>query len=326
MKKVVFLGMGGTIAGRASAASDNVGYTAAQVPLADLLTPIPGLLAALQGAALVAEQVAQLDSKDMTHAAWWSLAARVVEHLQDSEVQAVVITHGTDTLEETAYFLHRVIPPTLQRSKAVVMTCAMRPATAFFADGPQNVLDAATLAMTPAAHGVLVACAGQVHAAVDVRKEQPYRMLAFSSGEAGVLGVVEEGRYRAFKPWPLAQEAVVPWPLSTPAQWPRVEVVTSHAGVDGHLVLCLCNAKSTSGLRGLVVEATGNGSLHMELEAALVQAMEDGIRVALTTRCSGGTMVGTPRGASLGMTPMDLTPAKARIALMLELLASPLGG
>ena len=142
--KVVVLGTGGTIAGTASTAGDNVGYTAAQVTVRDLLAAIPGLPRALGGRQLVTEQVAQVDSKDMSVAIWRDLAARCLHWLQDSSVQGIVITHGTDTLEETAWFLQTLLNP----RKPVVLTCAMRPSTALAPDGPQNLLDAVAAAST----------------------------------------------------------------------------------------------------------------------------------------------------------------------------------
>ena len=129
--RTVILGTGGTIAGRSQAASDNVGYRAGEVSVADLLAAVP----ALAGHALEARQLAQVDSKDMDHGLWQGLAQAVAEALAREDVQGVVITHGTDTLEETAWFLHRVLAPT----KSVVLTAAMRPASALMPDGPQNL-------------------------------------------------------------------------------------------------------------------------------------------------------------------------------------------
>ncbi len=140
--KIVILGTGGTIAGTAASPADAIGYTAAQLGVAQLVAGVP----ALAGLPLESEQVAQLDSKDMDFATWQRLAQRVAAHLARDEVQGVVITHGTDTLEETAYFLHRVLAP----AKPVVLTAAMRPATSLQADGPQNLLDAVTLARSGA--------------------------------------------------------------------------------------------------------------------------------------------------------------------------------
>ena len=134
-KKIVILGTGGTIAGVASQASNNIDYTAAQVGVSDLVGAIAGLNQ------IETEQVAQIDSKDMSFEVWTALANRIQHHLTQNDVQGVVITHGTDTLEETAYFLQAVLNP----SKPVVLTCAMRPASALTPDGPQNILDAVTV-------------------------------------------------------------------------------------------------------------------------------------------------------------------------------------
>ena len=198
-KRLVILGMGGTIAGRATQAGDNVGYLAGQVSVADLVRAVP----LLNDLALDVEQVAQLDSKDMDFAAWKALAARVAFHLERPEVAGIVITHGTDTIEETAFFLQSVLRP----AKPVVLTCAMRPATALVPDGPQNVSDAVAVARHEDARGVVVVCAGQVHSADDVTKVHTYRVDAFDSGDAGPLGCVEEGQLRQFRPWPEARAA-----------------------------------------------------------------------------------------------------------------------
>src|SRR5580765_4402843 len=122
---VVVLGTGGTIAGAARDATDNVGYVAAQRGVAELLREVPALAAPPDGAPIEAEQVAQLDSKDMTHAVWRTLALRCAHHLARPEVAGIVVTHGTDTLEETAWFLQRVLAPA---DKPIVLTAAMRPA------------------------------------------------------------------------------------------------------------------------------------------------------------------------------------------------------
>jgi hypothetical protein len=140
-RKVVILGTGGTIAGRAVTSSDNVGYVAGQVGVEQLVAEVP-MLASLP---LEIEQVAQINSKDMTVVVWQRLAARLAFHLDRPDVSGVVITHGTDTLEETAFFLDTVFKPT----KPVVLTCAMRPATALVPDGPQNLLDAVSVARHP---------------------------------------------------------------------------------------------------------------------------------------------------------------------------------
>ena len=310
---IVILGTGGTIAGRAANPSDNIGYTAAEVGIDQLVTAIPALA---EGGPVVTEQVAQIDSKDMSFAVWAQLAGRVNHYLAQPEVRGIVITHGTDTLEETAYFLQALLNP----AKPVVLTCAMRPATALVPDGPQNMLDAMTVARHPGAQGVVAVCAGTIHSAVDVQKVHTYQLDAFSSGDAGPLGYVEEGTVRLLKNWPVAQngraqaaiESVAN--LGDLADWPRVEIVMSHAGASGAVVEALL----AQGVQGLVVAATGNGSLHQALEAALLEAQAAGVRVVRATRCLNGRVLPKP-GDSIPDS-QGLSPVKARVDLMLRLL------
>jgi len=318
---VVILATGGTIAGTAADASQSVGYTAAQLSVEQILAAVPGL-AQLAGGALRSEQVAQLDSKDMDHATWTKLARRCAYWLAQDEVRALVVTHGTDTLEETAWFLQQVLP---RSAKPVVLTCAMRPATALQADGPQNLRDAVACAVDVQATGVLVVAGGQVHGARAVRKLHPYRLDAFSSAEQGVLGWVEEGRVR----WqqrpqegvdPLWRGDLAAFPMD--GQWPWVELLTSHVGSDGRVV----DALLAQGVQGLVVAATGNGTLHRDLEPALQRALQAGLPVWITTRCGEGQLVAAQEGldagpAGAGFLAVDLPPLKARISLQLALLA-----
>ena len=313
-KKLVFLGTGGTIAGAATSADDNVGYTAAQVGIETLLAGMPGLAAGM----VVCEQVAQVDSKDMDFAVWSALAARVAHWVADEAVQAVVITHGTDTLEETAFFLHQLLRPT----KPVVLTCAMRPATARTPDGPQNLLDAVAVAQDPQAAGVLVVCAGTVHGAVDVQKVHTYRLDAFDSGDAGPVAYVEESRLRWLRQ-PEAAGRFAAQALHRIVQgtaWPRVEIVMSHAGTGAAVVdALLAPSPQAQPLEGLVVAATGNGTVHRLLEAALLEAQARGVRVLRATRCHGGQVLSGPVPATLPHAG-GLSPVKARIQLMLELM------
>jgi L-asparaginase len=307
-KKIVVLGTGGTIAGTASAAHDNIGYTAAQVGITELL----GSFAALEKLPLVAEQVAQIDSKDMGLDTWGRLALRCRHWLEQADVAGIVITHGTDTLEETAFFLQAVLAP----AKPVVLTCAMRPATAVAPDGPQNVLDAVAVAQAAGARGVVVVCAGTIHCAADVAKQHTYRLDAFSSGDAGPIGYVEEGRPRLSRNWPEAGTGLPMRTLQamcTASQWPRVEIVMSHAGASGRLV----DALVAQGIAGLVVAATGNGTLHHEMEAALIEAQAGGVKILRATRCAQGRVIERPDDALAGAG--TLSPVKARIALMLDL-------
>lgn len=311
-QKIVVLGTGGTIAGTSAQAGDNIGYTAAQVGVAQLLAAVPGLQA-LAGGALVAEQVAQIDSKDMDGAVWQALAMRCAHHLNDPDVQGLVVTHGTDTLEETAWFLHEV----LDTRKPVVLTCAMRPATALTPDGPQNLLDAVAVAQAPGATGVMLVAAGEVHSARYVQKAHPYRVHAFHSGDAGPLGWVEEGRVRLVENWPLAltrQAQIAIENIANVAVWPWVEVVVSHAGATGRGV----DALVRGGVQGLVVACTGNGTIHHALEAALLRAQDAGVLVVRATRCAEGQVL--PKPGDVFPDSRGLSPVKARVALVLDLL------
>ena len=307
-KKIAVLATGGTIAGRAAAPEDNIGYSAAQLGVQELLAAIP----ALARLPLVTEQVAQVDSKDMSFEIWRQLALRSAHWLAQEDVSGVVITHGTDTLEETAYFLHAVLAP----AKPVVLTCAMRPATALVPDGPQNLLDAIAVARAPGVSGVVAVCAGVIHSALDVAKQHTYRLDAFSSGDAGPIGYVEEGELRLLRDWLPADQGAAQAleKFIGTDHWPRVEIVMNHAGAGGAIV----DALVAHGVEGLVVAGTGNGSVHHELEAALRQARSRGVRVVRSTRCPQGRVLARPDDTlpdSAG-----LSPVKARIALMLELL------
>jgi L-asparaginase len=307
--RTVILGTGGTIAGTADDPADNVGYRAAQIGVAQLVAAVP----ALAGLDLEAEQVAQLDSKDMDHATWQRLAQRVAHHLARDEVSGIVITHGTDTLEETAYFLHRVLAP----AKPVVLTAAMRPATALLSDGPQNLFDAVCVARDTTARGVVAVLAGKMHSAIDVRKVHPYRLDAFGSGDAGPLGFVEEGAPWWVRACPAGSALGLAMIAADPQAWPRVEIVLSHAGAGAAVV----EALRASGTRGIVVAGTGNGSVHHRLEAALREAQEAGIGVVRCTRCAATRTVGPASGAETALRSAGaLSPVAARIELLLELL------
>lgn len=335
LPKIIVLATGGTLAGAGADPRDNVGYYAAQWSIETVLASVPDWSHAAHRAGVQwqAEQVAQVDSKDMNHGVWRTLALRCAEHLADPQVRALILTHGTDTLEETAWFLHRILQrmgPTLAR-KAVVLTCAMRPATALAPDGPQNLRDALALASLPPQHsasGVMVVAAGTIHSARAVQKVHPYRLDALSSGDVGPLGWVEEGQVRWAKPPQPAPENEAPT-MPTPAQmlallsqhpaldWPRVDIVFSHAGADGRIV----DALVASATQGVIVAATGNGSIHHALEAALQRAHAAGVQVWVTSRCPLGQIVRPHTLNTLNFQYVaGISPVKARISLMLELL------
>ena len=316
-EKIVVLGTGGTIAGVAPDPARPMAYTAGQLGVTQLLAAVP----ALRGLPLVTEEVAQIDSKDMAPPVWQALARRCAYWLASPGVRGLVITHGTDTLEETAYFLQRVLSPSLP----VVLTCAMRPATAPDADGPRNLQDAVRLAMLQGAHGVLSVCAGRVHGPWEVAKVHPLRLDAFDSDEAGPLALLEGDQVRQRRPWPAPGASDAPGLASAvdhadPAAWPWVEIVQNHAGADGRAV----DALVAQGVRGLVAAGTGNGTLAEPLAAAFQRAHQAGVAVVLTTRCAQGRVSLPPGDERPEVSP--LPPVKARIELQLQLLSMASGG
>ncbi|QXZ10901.1 asparaginase [Comamonas sp. Y33R10-2] len=354
--KIVILGTGGTIAGQAQSSTQGVGYVAGQLSVAGLLAAVPDLPQLIGGGAdvvlgevLDAVQIAQIDSKDMDWPVWRSLLKAVKAGLDDAGTKALVITHGTDTLEETTWLLQLLLQPT----KPVVLTCAMRPATSLQADGPQNLRDAVVVAADGGA-GVWVVAAGEVHAAREVLKVHPYRLNALRSYEGGPCAYVEEGRVR----WlgrAAAQysglDVVRLEQLLASDELPWVEIVQSGALQSARAVQALVAA----GVQGLVVAGTGNGSLHQAMKQALLEAKAQGVSVWLTTRCLEGQVVGAQSVKSRGnckviskahsgaethlgcdeiaahviqaegedrLDTVLLPPSKARIALMLYLVCS----
>ena len=305
---VVIIGTGGTIAGTAARPQDHTSYTAGALSADALIAAVP----ALAGQELESESLAQIDSCDMDHATWVRLARCVQKHLARVDVAGVVITHGTDTLEETALFLHL----TVHADKPVVLTAAMRPATAPSPDGPQNLVDAIVFARQAGACGVLALIGGVVHAATEVRKLHGYRVDAFSSGDAGPLALLQDGHIRQLRPWPAAAPRHAAALDVDSSAWPVVDIVTSHAGARAATV----DALVAAGARGLVFAGSGNGSVHAALLAAARQAVQRGVRVVRASRCITGGVVGMPdRALPSGG---QLTPAQARVQLMLELLSA----
>ncbi|WP_321812844.1 MULTISPECIES: asparaginase [unclassified Burkholderia] len=310
--KVVVLATGGTIAGAAAARGDTLHYTAAQLSIGELLAGIP----AFDDLPVIAEQVAQIDSRDMNLDVWRRLAERCAYWLEQADVAGIIVTHGTDTLEETAFFLQEVLAPT----KPLVLTAAMRPATALLTDGPQNLVDAVTVALVPDARGVVVVCNGTIHGAEDVTKTHPWRVDAFGSGDAGPIGYVEAGSVRLMRAWPSGSRTADGNPAALLQKvlrctsWPRVEIVMNHAGADGMLVFLLLENR----VQGIVAAGTGNGSLGKPLKEALLVASKRGIPVVRATRCAEGHVLGKKTDELPDS--HGLSAVKARIAMQLRLL------
>ena len=320
LKKIMILGTGGTIAGIASSPFQSISYQAAQLDVAELLSKVSQPVFLQHHFQIECEQIFQLDSKDMDFQHWTLLAEKVLHHLQNHDVSAVVITHGTDTLEESAFFLSRILPAELIAVKPVVFTCAMRPATSLLADGPQNIQDAIAVAAASGAKGVLVVSASTVHSAAWVQKTHSYRLHAFDSGDTGPLGFIEEGMLQLNYPWtePDHQQPKFDLKALRSLPWPRVEIIMNYVGADGAIVKLLC--ASHSDVKGLIVAGTGNGTLSDCLEAALVDCQSNGIRVLRTTRCAYGRVISDASNAPKIGSSKYSSPVKARIDLILSLM------
>jgi len=314
LPRVAVLATGGTIAGQAGDSSKTAGYKAGVVGVDKLLDAVPALGSV---ARIHAEQIASIDSKDMSAALWTQLARRIDELLAQDDIDGVVVTHGTDTLEETAYLLHL----TVKSAKPVVLTAAMRPSTALSADGPLNLLNAVTVAASKdaAGKGVLVAFNNQIHSARDVTKTSTYAVDAFRSPETGLLGFVQDGRVEFQRT--VVRAHTVASEFAVADRWPMVEIVASYADVSRVTV----DALVAAGVRGIVVAGTGNGSMHAVLTQALADAVKQGVAVVRASRVGSGHVMrnGAANDDALGtVSAGTLNPYKARVLLMLAVASN----
>ena len=315
---VRLLATGGTIAG---AHTTGRGYRAAALSIDALVAAVPQLATL---ARIDVEQVAKLGSQDMTEAVWRKLAARVQRAVDDPALTGVVITHGTDTMEETAYFLNLVV----RSDKPVVLVGAMRPATAMSADGPMNLFNAIAVATAPAARGrgVLVVANDEIHFAREVAKTNTTQLGTFASGQRGLAGLVNSGRahfYAAPVRRHTAASEFSEW-RGRPARGlgipplPRVDLIFAHAGMDRALI----DAAVAKGARGLVIAGVGDGNLGATALAACAAAAKKGVAIVRASRTGGGVVERNIEidDDRLGFIAADeLNPQKARVLLMLGL-------
>ena len=310
--KICILTTGGTIAGKAARSDALTGYRAGALGADELLAAVPEIA---DVCAIESEEVAAIDSKDMTETVWLHLAARIKAVLS-AGAAGVVVTHGTDTLEETAYFLQLVV----KSEKPVVLTGAMRPATALSADGPLNLLDAVRLAASPEAHGqgALVVLNGEIHSARDIQKVHTTAVQAFASPDVGTLGRMEDGTPHFRRRVLTRHTRESEFDLAGVTTLPYVPILYGHAGADARLA----RAAIESGAAGIVHAGTGNGSIHEALLATLAAAAGKGIGIVRTSRTGAGAVLFAESAyADAGFIDADtLPPAKARILLALALL------
>lgn len=315
-KTLLIIGTGGTIAGAAHDATQTLGYRAGAVPVSRLVETVPGIAGM---AAIRTVQPFSIGSQHMTSDHWLALAKLVREASQDTGVDGIVITHGTDTLEETAFFLDLIMPP----GKPVVMTGAMRPATAVSADGPANLLAACLFATDADApgRGVLVAFNDCAWRADSVGKVHTLRVDAFAARDASAAGLLVSGVVRWRDAPPANDHGAQSRPFGTlalPAALPRVGLVWQHvdgdeAVIDWHLA---------HGARGIVIAGTGNGMMPDAMRAALAGASRRGCMIVRASRVANGPVIRNAeaepadRDDALGFIASgSVAPLKARLLL-----------
>ena len=212
---------------------------------------------------LSGEQVANIGSQDMNDAVWLKLAQRVNQVLASPDVDGVVITHGTDTMEETAFFLDL----TVKSDKPVVLVGSMRPATAVSADGPANLYSAVAVAASPGAkgRGVLVVLNDEVHAARNVTKTDTTSVDTFKSPNRGPVGLVHTGQIAWFEQMDRRHTTKSEFDVAGRTQLPRVDIIYAHANMSPDLI----DAAVKGGAKGLVVAGVGDGNMTEQALAAL---------------------------------------------------------
>ncbi len=310
--KIHILATGGTIAGTGQSATQS-NYTAGQVAIGSLLDAVPQVndIADVTG-----EQIVRIGSQDMSDDVWLTLAKRINELLARENVDGIVITHGTDTMEETAFFLNL----TVKSDKPVVLVGAMRPSTAMSADGPLNLYNAVVVAASKEAKGkgVLVAMNGAILGAHNVLKTHTLEVETFKSPNSGTLGYIYNGKVFIGES-PLKKHTTESvFDVSNLTELPRVGIVYSYSNVEDHALKALID----NDYKGIVHAGVGNGNIHKNLFPVLVDARKKGILIVRSSRVPNGP---TTLDAEVDdnqyqfIASQELNPQKARILLMLAL-------
>src|SRR5262245_56337464 len=310
---VVILATGGTIAG-AAATGTQAGYTSGAVTIDAMIAGVPGLtdLANIKG-----EQLSNVGSQDMSFDILLKLAKRINELAASPDVDGIVITHGTDTMEESAYFLNL----TVKTDKPVVMVGSMRPSTAVSADGPLNLYNAVGVAADPNAkgRGVLVVMNDWIHGAHSLTKTSTSAVQTFMSPLRGLVGVAHYGKndFYTNPEWKHTTESE--FNVDNVTQMPRVDIIFASADMSPDLI----DAAVAGGAKGIVIAGVGNGNMNKASVEAAARAVKKGVVVVRASRVATGTVGRNVEvnDDQLGFIASDeLNPQKARILLALALL------
>ncbi|MGH8812429.1 MAG: asparaginase [Advenella sp.] len=310
--RIIILATGGTISGAADARSA-IGYNSGEVSGQQLVQGVPGID---KLATVKSEQISNIGSQDMNDKVWFSLANRITQIFKDNEADGVVITHGTDTMEETAFFLHNV----LDSAKPVVLVGSMRPGGALSADGPRNLYEAVEVAASAQAkaRGVMVVMNDTIHAPRWVTKTNVTSVQSFQSLNAGPLGYVDPASVRFLAPAGPAAQA--PYALPKDGQLPRVQIIYAHSNMDASQI----DHAIESNAKGIVIAGVGDGNVSKPAMEAMLRAVQKGIVVVRATRVPSGFVnrnVEVDDDKSGFVVAYDLNPQKARVLTQL-LIAS----
>ncbi len=313
LPRVMILATGGTIAGSAASATQ-AGYTSGRVTVDAMIGAVPGLtgIARVHG-----EQVANVGSQDITFTIMIDLAKRINALLCTDEVDGVVVTHGTDTMEETAHFLNL----TIKSKKPVVLTGAMRPSTAISADGPLNLYNAVAVAADPGAagRGTLVVMNDRIHGAHSLTKTNTTSVETFISPINGLIGTVNYGKPEYFRRPFRKHTHKSQFSVKGVTSLPRVDIIYACADMPADLI----DGSMEKGAKGIVVAGDGNGNMNAATIERAALAAQKGVIIVRSSRVPTGKV---GRNVEINDDRMgfiasdELNPAKARILLMLALL------
>ena len=312
-KNVVILATGGTIAG-AAASGTQAAYTSGAVTIDAMIAAVPGLtnMANIKG-----EQISNVGSQDMSFDIMLKLAKRINELQKQSDVDGIVVTHGTDTMEETAFFLNLVV----KGDKPVVMVGSMRPSTAVSADGPLNLYNAVGVAVDPNARsrGVLVVMNDWIHAAHSLTKTSTTAIQTFMSPLRGVVGVATYGKNDFYNTPTWKHTSGSEFDVTNVDKLPRVDIVFACADMPPDLI----DASVANGAKGIVIAGVGNGNMNKASLEAAARAVKKGVVVVRSTRVATGSVGRNVEvnDDEMGFVASDeLNPQKARLLLTLALL------
>ncbi|EOH3512102.1 type II asparaginase [Campylobacter jejuni] len=309
--RIAILGTGGTIAGFIDSTIATTGYTAGAIDIDVLIKAVPQIrdLADINW-----EQIANIDSSNMCDEIWLRLAKKIAKLFAEG-IDGVVITHGTDTMEETAYFLNL----TIKSDKPVVLVGAMRPSTAISADGPKNLYNAVALVANKEAKnkGVMVAINDKILSARGVVKTHSLNVDAFSSPDFGDLGYIVDGKVFFYNNVTKAHTKNAPFDVSKLTSLPKVDILYSYSN-DGSGVAA--KALFEHGTKGIVVAGSGAGSIHKNQKDVLKELLKKGLKVVVSSRVVAGCVAVSDSDEKLGfISAEDLNPQKARVLLILAL-------